>query len=142
MMYDRLRVAWQRAALADEVHVCGFHQESATGRNLYHQMGNLANLQAALTQFLADIGAIAQEAVPHEELLEHGIEPVDASAKDIVQVGGKQKVAFNTVREVRKKLPGTGVVYVPPDAEERRLREERHQQARELLPPLEKRFWG
>ncbi len=89
MIYQRFIDAWNDAAHRDTVLVVGFHQESATTRNLYDVTPNLQNFSAALAQFLAFIGML----------------PQDGKAL------GKPEVLFKTIKNL--KLKGGGVRVTP-----------------------------
>lgn len=140
MIYNRLHAAWQQAAQGDVVHVCGFHQETATGRNLYDNTQNLPNFSAALTQFLHDVGVIAADALDCEAIAAAGLKPVAAAG--VQKVTGNQKVVFSTDRGVSKKEAGREVVYKPLDASARRQRRGRLDKALKAQPPMSERFWG
>lgn len=139
MIYDRLHAAWQQAAQADFVHVCGFHQESATTRNLYDNTANLTNLTTALAQFLQDVGVAPAGSVEREELEAARIAPRTAGA---LEAGNKPQVLFNTVRRIIKKEPGLEGEYVPLDAADRRRVRELIEAEGPAQPEPAGRFWG
>jgi hypothetical protein len=141
MMYDRLHEAWQLAAQRDFVHVCGFHQESATFQNIYGEKStNLDNFTTALAQFLSDVGPVAADAVDDNELAAGRIVPIASSG--VPKASGNQKVVFNTDRGISKRLPGVEVEYVPLGATERQQRRDRLAKALASPPDMTKRFWG
>lgn len=89
MIYQRFVDAWNNAAHHDTVLVVGFHQESATTRNLYDDTPNLANFTEALTQFMALAADV----------------PRDGKAL------GKPDLVFKTIKDL--KLKGRGARVTP-----------------------------
>lgn len=113
LIYDRLHEAWGQAAARNFVHVCGFHQESATKQNIYRSpSSNLFNFATALALFLHDVG-VSKTAVAQATLTAVGIVPKNPAA--VRPVDAHNMVFFGTVDAAMQQHSLVELRYVAPD---------------------------